>query len=79
VKDARAQTNDSIKCTFAIISKIAMYPQMSIPILYHDQLNVIATHVVEIKEHIDEQGEIHCQYLHAIIPSVAKMKSMKKS
>jgi len=79
VKDARGQKNNSIKCTFAIISKIAMHPWMRIPILYHDQLNVIATHVVEIKENIDEQGETHRQYLHAILPSVTKMKSMKKS
>jgi len=77
VKDARTKNKSSIY-EFAIIRKIAMHPQMGIPILYHNQLNVIATHMAEIKDNIEEQGKIHCRHLNAILPSITKIKSRKK-
>ena len=55
-----------------------MYPQLGVPILYHDQLNIVAKHVAEIKDSVEEQGERHRKYIDAIIPQVANMKSAKK-
>ena len=36
-------------------------PQEGIPILYHDQMNVIAKHVAEIKDNLEEHGARHQQ------------------
>ena len=78
VKEARSSDQTSIICKFAIISKIAMHPQMGIPILYHDQLNVVAKHIADIKDNIAEQGITHQRYLQAILPSISAIKSAKK-
>ena len=78
VQCVRNLGNDSVICKFAIVNKIAMHPQMGIPILYHDQLNIIATHVSDIKETMEEQGATHQRYLKAILPSVSILKSTKK-
>ena len=54
------------------------YPQEGIPILYHDQMNVIAKHVAEIKDNMEEQGDRHQRYLEGIVPTIAAIKSTKK-
>ena len=38
-----------LKIGFSTISKQALHPQLGIPQLYHDQLNVIASHLYDIK------------------------------
>ena len=78
VRIARQQDKASISVNFSIISKIAMHPQEGIPVLYHDQMNVIATHVAEIKDTLEEQGARHQKYLEAIVPTIAAVKSAKK-
>ena len=78
VQTAREQYKQSIMCKFSIINRIAIYPQQGVPILYKDQLNIIATHIAEIKDNIEEQGVRHQKYLNDITPSIATMKSSKK-
>ena len=55
-----------------------MHPQMGIPILYHDQLNVITRHIADIKLSLDDQGDKHKRYLQAIMATVSTLKSNKK-
>ena len=33
-----------------------MHPQEGIPLIYHDQLNIIASHLADISQEIEEQG-----------------------
>ena len=42
---AREDTKINIVCKFSIIDKIVMRPQQGAPILYNDQLNIVATHI----------------------------------
>ena len=55
-----------------------MHPQRGILVLYHNQLNIIAKHVAEIKENMEEQGAAHQRYLQSILPSIFTIKSTKK-
>ena len=50
---------ENIKIHFATIDKIAMHPQKGIPLIYHDQLNIIAKHIAEIKINDEEANESH--------------------
>ena len=79
IRMARQHNTPSITIHFSVIDKIAMHPQEGIPILYHDQMNVIAKYIVEIKDTMDEQSERHQQYLEAIVPTIAAIKSTKKN
>ena len=78
VSNARQQNKKSISVHFSVISKIALHPQEGIHVLYHDQMNVIATHVAEIKDTLEEQEARHQKYLEAIMPTIAMVKSAKK-
>ena len=55
-----------------------MHPQSGVPIAFHDQLNVIAKHLTEIKQTIEEKNVQHQAYLNHILPVVHTMKSTKK-
>ena len=44
VRTAREATKLNIVCNFSIIDKIAMYPQQGVPILYNNQLDIVATY-----------------------------------
>ena len=78
VKEARASQIDDIPCTFATIQRVAMHPQHGTPLIYHDQLNVIAKHITEMKINDEERQAKHQQYLKAIQPSISTIKSTKK-
>ncbi len=45
---ARSASESSIKIGFSTIQKQAMHPQLGIPQLYHDQMNIIGTHLHDI-------------------------------
>ena len=55
-----------------------MHPQTGVPIIFHDQLNVISQHLASMK--LDEQAtnEKHQRYLNAVLPTVHAVKSKKK-
>ena len=55
-----------------------MHAQIGVPILYHDQLNVIAEHIANINENMEEQSQRHHKYLAEILPSITAIKSSKK-
>lgn len=55
-----------------------MHPQMGIPVLYHDQLNIVIKHIANIKDNMAEQGETHQRYLRAIVHTISSLKSAKK-
>ena len=46
---ARLQEKIEIEVGFATIQKSSMHPQLGIPQLYHDQLNVIGEHLWQLK------------------------------
>ena len=55
-----------------------MHPQQDVPILYNDQLNIVATHIANIKDSLSEQGARHQKYLAAITPHIGKIKLAKR-
>ncbi len=48
IAKARSSNETSIKIGFSTITKQAMHPQLGIPQLYHDQMNIIGTHLHDI-------------------------------
>ena len=60
------------------MEKIAMHPQTGVPIIFHDQLNVISQHLVSIKLDNEAKNERHKRYLDAVLPQVHTIKSKKK-
>ena len=60
------------------MEKIAMHPQNGVPILFHDQLNIISEHLKNIKLSMDERNDKHQKYLDAILPKVHTLASSKK-
>ena len=55
-----------------------MHPQEGIPLIYHDQMNIIATHLADIRANIKEQGKAHQHYYETIYPQISTLKSSKK-
>lgn len=45
VKKAGVSDETHITCTFAIVEKVAIHHQHGLPLIYNDQLNIIARHV----------------------------------
>ena len=41
------------------MKKVAMHPQLGVSILYNNQLNIIATHITEIRDSMEEQDARH--------------------
>ena len=78
VNIARKNKQSTIKCKFGVIEKIAMHPQTGVPIVFHDQLNIISQHLAFIKLDNEAKNERHKKYLDAIIPQVHALKSKKK-
>ena len=68
----------SITCRFGIMQKIAMHPQTGVPIVFHDQLNVITEHLRAIKLSFEQRNVKHKRYLDAILPKVHAINSTKK-
>ena len=75
---ARERKDKTITCKFATVEKVGLHPQEGIPLMYHDQMNIIAKHIAEIKLNKEEQNEMHQQYLETIQPTLAPLKSAKK-
>ena len=67
-----------MKCQFTTIERIAMHPQEGMPMIYHDQLNIIAQHLKEMKLEDEEKIETYQRYLQEIIPKISVIKSRKK-
>ena len=55
-----------------------MHPQTGVPIIFHDQLNVISQHLASIKLDIEAKNDRHKRYLDAVLPKVNAVKSKKK-
>ena len=68
----------TINLQFATMTKQAMHPQEGIPLIYHDQMNIIATHLAEIKDYFEEQGEAHQKYYTTVQAQIATLQSSKK-
>ena len=78
IKTARNNNIKSIVCEFTTIEKVALHPQEGIPLLYHDQLNIVAKHLEDIKLSEDEQNTVHQEYFEALQSTICNMKSTKK-
>ena len=48
IKKARDNKETTIKIGFSTIQRQALHPQLGVPQLYHDQMNVIGKHLYEI-------------------------------
>ena len=48
------------------VDKLSLHPQEGIPLMYHDQMNIIAKHIAEIKLNKEERNERHQEYLETI-------------
>ena len=66
IKTARNNNIKSIVCEFTTIEKVALHPQEGIPLLYHDQLNIVAKHLEDIKLSEDEQNTVNQEYFEAL-------------
>ena len=49
IQDLREKGTQSVDIQIATLHKIAMHPQIGLPQLYHDQLNIIGKHLWDIK------------------------------
>ena len=49
----------SVDMQIATLHKIAMHPQLGLPQLYHDQLNVIGKHLWDIKNNHAWQTKVN--------------------
>ena len=58
INKSRTNGETSITLTFSTIERQAMHPIYGVPQLHHDQLNIIAQHLQEIKEDINLQRAI---------------------
>ena len=58
IQHARSQNMENVEIGFATIEKAAMHPQMGIPQLYQDQLNVIAEHLWDLRHDPEWHNEI---------------------
>ncbi len=57
IQQAKQQNKPTIKVNFATIERQAMHPQLGTPQLYHDQMNIIAQHLWEIRNSPEWQKE----------------------
>lgn len=48
IATARQEHNTQVKVGFSTMKKQAIHPQLSIPQLYHDQMNIIGQHLFDI-------------------------------
>ena len=55
VRVARKQKLPTIKLTFCLMKKTVMHPQNGVPIIFHDQLNVISRHLADTKQDSEEK------------------------
>ena len=60
------------------MDKIDIHPQIGVPIVFHDQLNMIGKHLAEIRQHFEEQNKKHQLFLGNILPKVTLVKFTKK-
>ena len=50
IKKESQKKNKRIKLTFSLMIKVSMHPQTGIPLMYHDQLNIVCHHLEDIKQ-----------------------------
>ena len=78
IKKGKDNKETDINCQFSTIRKVAVRPQDGLPIIYNDQLNIIAQHIKEMKVDDDERTVTQKKYLQAIMPQLKVLKSSKK-
>ena len=78
IKMARNNHAATITCRFGIIQNTAIYFQTGVPIVFHDQLNVISEHLRTIKLLVEQNNEKHKRYLDAIIAKIHDINLTKK-
>ena len=72
INTAHQNRESSVKFKFGIMDKTAMHPQTRVPIIFNDQLNIIAQYLSDIKLNVDERNLKHQEYLSHILPKVTK-------
>ena len=78
IKTARHVNKKEVHIKFGAMDMVAMHPQSSVPIISHDQLNIISEHLASIKLNIEERNLKHQKYLQHILLTVNAIKFSKK-
>ena len=78
IRQARDKDDQSVQITFATVQNLALHPQLHIPMMYHDQLNILAQHLKSIKDDFDTKHAAHKQYVNSLTASIATLTSTKK-
>ena len=72
---AREKGYKQVDIQIATFEKISMHPQLGVPQLYHDQLNIIGQHLWDIKNSPEWQDIVNDAIIH---PHIITLKSLKK-
>ena len=75
IENSRLNGDTSTTITFSTIERTAMHPQFGVPQIHHDQLNIIAAHLQEIKEDVNTQRFNNNSDV--ILPTVNKLTRRK--
>ena len=70
ILEARKNEKTTISCKFSIMDNISLYTQLGIPIMHHDQLNIITKYISGIKEDDGMSILAHQTYLNNIYPQL---------
>ena len=77
VLEARKNEKTTVSCKFSIMDTLSLHPQLGVPIMHHDQLNIIATHLSDMKEEDNMSTLAHQTYLNNCLPSIKTLHSKK--
>ena len=77
ILEARENEKTTISCKISIMNNLSLHPQLGVPIMYHDQLNLVATHLFDVKEEDNMSTLAHQTYLNNCLPSIKTLHSKK--
>jgi dUTPase len=77
IDEAKLNKQQELKVTFSTMTKQAIHPQLGIPQLYHDQMNIIGQHLFDIK-YIDSIEPDYTRAIEVDNHTHNQIKAMKK-
>ena len=78
IQSSQLARMDTVISKFSIIEKVAMYPQLDIPILCNDQLKLLPS-MYKLQYNMEEQGSRNQRYLNVVSPCIATIKAAKNA
>jgi dUTP pyrophosphatase len=74
----KSNPTDNIKISFATIHKQSMHPQFGVPQLYHDQLNIIGSHLWDIRNNPEWNKDHNTKVIYPEVQEKAKIATTTK-